>query len=173
MEKKQSRQILPEGLFEKYLSEGQSRQGKTGCHTLNMKKEAVKKCMNDTDITPPPVISTAAERSGEISLRNVASPWWQEISRLCVSLELKIFAPYRCIPPARDDDVGRQHTVISRGQITKNDAPRPVISTEAKRSGEISLRNVASPWWQEISRLCVSLEPKVFTTHIGVFLLSR
>ena len=37
-------------------------------------KGAVKKCMNDTDITPPPVISTAAERSGEISLRNVASP---------------------------------------------------------------------------------------------------
>ena len=39
-----------------------------------------------------------------------------------------------------------------------------VISTEAKRSGEISLRNVASPWWQEISRLCVSIDPRVFAT---------
>ena len=38
MEKKKSRKILPEGPFEKYLSEGQSRQGKTGCHMLNMKK---------------------------------------------------------------------------------------------------------------------------------------
>ena len=37
-------------------------------------KGAVKKCMNNTDITPPPVISTAAKRSGEISLRNVARP---------------------------------------------------------------------------------------------------
>ena len=76
-----------------------SPQEKTGCHTLNPKKGAVKKCMNNTDITPPPVISTAAKRSGEISLRNVASPWWQEISRLCVSLEPKIFAPYRQVPP--------------------------------------------------------------------------
>ena len=37
-----------------------SPQEKTGCHTLNPKKGAVKKCMNNTDITPPPVISTAA-----------------------------------------------------------------------------------------------------------------
>ena len=35
-----------------------SPQEKTGCHTLNQKKVAVKKYMNNTDITPPPVIST-------------------------------------------------------------------------------------------------------------------
>ena len=51
--------------------------------------------------------------------------------------------------------------------------PATVISTEANRSSEISRRNVASPWWQEISRLCVSLEPKVIATHTDVFLRSR
>ena len=101
----------------------------------------VKKCMNNTDITPPPVISTAAgqppigkplivqargqlrltwrlyaesPQSGEISLRNVASPWWQEISRLCVSLEPKVFTTHTGRSPARDDDAGGQLTVIYR-----------------------------------------------------------
>ena len=40
--------------------------------------------------------------------------------------------------PARDDDVGGQHTVISEGANDKNAALIPVISTEAQRSGEIS-----------------------------------
>ena len=102
---------------------------------------AVKKCMNNTDITPPPVISTAAgqppigkplivqargqlrltwrlyaesPQSGEISLRNVASPWWQEISRLCVSLEPKVFTTHTGRFPARDDDASEQLTVIYR-----------------------------------------------------------
>ena len=55
--------------------------------------------VNDSQLPAGTVISTEAKRSGEISLRNVASPWWQEISRLCVSLEPKIFAPYRRVPP--------------------------------------------------------------------------
>ena len=46
--------------------------------------------------------------------------------------------------PARDDDSGRQHTVIRRGPNWPKRCPAPVISTEAERSGEISLRNVAS-----------------------------
>ena len=45
--------------------------------------------------------------------------------------------------PARDDDSGRQHTVIRRGPNWPKRCPAPVISTEAERSGEISRRNVA------------------------------
>ncbi len=45
--------------------------------------------------------------------------------------------------PARDDDSGRQHTVIRRETNWQKRYPAPVISTEAKRSGEISRRNVA------------------------------
>ena len=75
--------------------------------------------------------------------------------------------------PARDDDVGGQHTVIPGSKLTRTMPRTTVISTAAKQSGEISLRNVASPWWQEISRLCVSLEPKVLATHTGAFLRSR
>ena len=51
-------------------------------------------------------------QSGEISLRNVANPWWQEISRLCVSLEPKVFTTHTGRSPARDDDAGEQLTVI-------------------------------------------------------------
>ena len=75
--------------------------------------------------------------------------------------------------PARDDDSGRQHTVIRRGPNWPKRCPAPVISTEAERSGEISLRSVASPWWQEISRLCVSLEPQGLYHHTGRFPRSR
>ena len=47
--------------------------------------------------------------------------------------------------PARDDDGSEQHTVISEGANDKNAAPIPVISTEAKRSGEISFL----PWYMK------------------------
>ena len=44
---------------------------------------------------------------------------------------------------ARDDDSGRQHTVISKGEkMTKTATPALVISTKAERSGEISLPDV-------------------------------
>ena len=75
--------------------------------------------MNDTDTTPPrhlgggaeipyssndkndapnPVISTEAERSGEISCPMVQGAWRQEISRLRVS-RARIFPPCRQVPP--------------------------------------------------------------------------
>ena len=92
-------------------------------------KGAVKKCINNTDITPPPVISTAAERSGEISLRNVASPWWQEISRLCVSLEPKIFAPYRQVPPLEMTMSADSTQSFQRDKLPKTMPRTPVIST--------------------------------------------
>ena len=55
----------------------------------------------------------------------------QEISRLSVSIAPEVFTPIPPCPSARDDGGGRQHTVISKGQMTET-PPRPsVISTEA------------------------------------------
>ena len=65
---------------------------------------------------------------------------------------------------------------FSMASFSVNDSQLPagiVISSAAKRSGEISPRNVASPWWQEISRPCVSIKSKVLNTHTGPFLRSR
>ena len=50
----------------------------------------------------------------------------------------EVFFPIPPCPPARDDGGGRQHTVISKGQMTETPPCPVVISTEAKRSGEIS-----------------------------------
>ena len=103
--------------------------------------QSFQKGTNDKNATPISVISTEAgqppigkplivqargqlrltwrlyaesPQSGEISLRNVASPWWQEISWLCVSLEPKVFTTHTGRSPARDDDAGGQLTVIYR-----------------------------------------------------------
>ena len=55
----------------------------------------------------------------------------KEISRLSVSIAPEVFTPIPPCPSARDDGGGRQHTVISKGQMTET-PPRPsVISTEA------------------------------------------
>ena len=56
---------------------------------------------------------------------------------------------------------------FSGGSTDQNAAPHLVISTEAKRSGEISRRREEAPWWQKISRLSVSIESKAFTPHIS------
>ena len=81
--------------------------------------------------------------------------------------------PYRRVPPLEMTMPAGSIQSFTEGQINQNDAPRPVISTAAKRGGEVSRRNVARPWWQEISRLCVSIKPKVFAAHTGTFLRSR
>ena len=62
---------------------------------------------------------------------------------------------------------------FAEGQIGQNDAPPP--SFRPKRSGvEKSHAEMwHATWWQEVSRLCVSLEPKVFAIHTGAFLRSR
>ena len=44
----------------------------------------------------------------------------------------EIFIPIPPCPSARDDGGGRQHTVISKGQMTETPTRRFVISTEAK-----------------------------------------
>ncbi len=74
-----------------------------------IEKGAVKKCMNNTDITPPPVISTEAGQS----------------------------------------PIGKPLIVQARGQLRLTWR----LYAESPQSGEISLQNVASPWWPEISRL--------------------
>ena len=50
----------------------------------------------------------------------------------------EVFIPIPPCPSARDDGGGRQHTVISKEQMTETPTRHFVISTEAKRSGEIS-----------------------------------
>lgn len=56
----------------------------------------------------------------------------------------EVFIPIPPCPSARDDGGGRQHTVISKGQMTETPTRHFVISTAAKRSGEISRRK-----WQK------------------------
>ena len=63
----------------------------------------------------------------------MASPWWQEISRLCVSIDPKIFATIPAGSPARDDDAGRQHTVIPGSKLTRTMPYTP--SFRPQRSG--------------------------------------
>ena len=43
------------------------------------------------------------------------APWWQEISRLSVSINSKAFTLHIGRSPARDEDVDEQHPVIFRG----------------------------------------------------------
>lgn len=58
--------------------------------------------------------------------------------RLSVSIAPEVFIPIPPCPSARDDVGDRQHTVISKGQMTETPPCPVVISTAAKRSGEIS-----------------------------------
>ena len=55
----------------------------------------------------------------------------QEISRLSVSIAPEVFIPIPPCPSARDDGGGRQHTVISKGQMAEAPHRPVVISTEA------------------------------------------
>ena len=51
----------------------------------------------------------------------------------------EVFISIPPCPSARDNGGGRQHTVISKGQMTETPPCPVVISTAAQRSGEISL----------------------------------
>jgi len=92
--------------------------------------------MMDTDTPPPhchfdksgaakshsPMAGSIA--TGDLSAQRFNSP--------------EVFISIPPCPSARDDGGGRQHTVISKGQMTETPPCPVVISTEAKRSGEIS-----------------------------------
>ena len=53
----------------------------------------------------------------------------------------EVFIPIPPCPSARDDGGSRQHTVISKGQMTETPTRHFVISTEAK------WRNLTLPWY--------------------------
>ena len=86
-----------------------SPQEKTGCHTLNPKKGAVKKCMNNTDITPPPVISEWRNLTPKCGKPMVAG----DLSALRF-IRAQNPCPIPARSSARDDDAGGQLTVIYR-----------------------------------------------------------
>ena len=62
-----------------------------------------------------PVISTEAKRSGEISLRSVASSIVAGDLSTLRFIRAQSLCPIPARSSARDDDVGGQHTVIHRG----------------------------------------------------------
>ena len=75
------------------------------------------------------VISTEAKRSGEIPL----SHGMQQAGDLSTQRfnSPEVFIPIPPCPSARDDGGSRQHTVISKGQMTETTPCPVVISTEA------------------------------------------
>ena len=91
---------------------------------------------------PPPVISTEAKRSGEISSSDGTGGI--TVGDLSTQSIINAFSicPIPTCSPARDDGGGGHlYRHVRRGRMTKNAAPIPVISTVAKRSGEISLHH--------------------------------
>ena len=101
--------------------------------------------MMDTD-TPPP--HCHFDKSGAVKSH---SPMAGSIATGDLSAQRfnspEVFISIPPCPSARDDGGGRQHTVISKGQMTETPPCPVVISTAAQRSGEISLshgRNAAS-----------------------------
>ena len=108
------------------------------------------------------VISTEAKRSGEISLQSVARPMVAGDLSTLRFIRAQSLCPIPARSFARDDDVGGQHTVIPGSKLTRT-MPRP---RHFDRSGaewrNLTTLWVHAPWWQEISRLRVSIGPKIF-----------
>ena len=117
---------------------------------------------------PHLVISTEAKRSGEISRRCGASPMVAgDLSAQRFNKFQSLYPPISAGPPLEIRMSMSSIQSFSGGSTDQNAAPHLVISTEAKRSGEISRRREEAPWWQKISRLSVSIESKAFTPHIS------
>ena len=74
-------------------------QEKTGCHTLNPKKGAVKKCINNTDITPPPVISTVGAEWRNLTPKCGKPMVAGDLSALRFIRAQSPCHPYRRVPP--------------------------------------------------------------------------
>ena len=122
---------------------------------------------------PAPVISTEAEWSGEISLQSVTS------SKVAGDLSALRFIRVQSLCPiptrfsVRDDDVDGQHTVIPGDKLQKTMPRTTVISTEAKRSGEISrLYGTRLRVAGDLSTLRF-IRAQSFCPHTGAFLRSR
>ena len=72
------------------------------------------------------------------------APWWQEISRLSVSINSKAFAPISAGPPLKIRMSMSSIQSFSGGSTDQNAAPPPSFR-RSERSGEISRRSRASP----------------------------
>ncbi len=72
------------------------------------------------------------------------APWWQEISRLSVSINSKAFAPISAGPPLKIRMSMSSIQSFSGGSTDQNAAPPPSFR-RSERSGEISRRCGASP----------------------------
>ena len=79
----------------------------------------------------PVVISTAAQRSRKSHSPMVCSIATGDLSTQRFNSP-EVFIPIPPCPSARDDGGSRQHTVISKGQMTETPTRHFVISTEAK-----------------------------------------
>ena len=137
----------------------------------------------------PPVISTAAKRSGEISPSDGTSGI--TVGDLSTQSIIKAFSlcPIPTRSPARDDSDGGQHWThlrcegskgsegggsALRAQITKKPA-RTLPSFRPQRSGVEKSHStmVHEAMRQEISRLSVSWERFPSVSHSGTYLRSR
>ena len=123
---------------------------------------------------PIPVISTEAERSGEISRLN--SPGSMEAGDLSTQSIIKAFssAPYRHAAPLEITIVtSGPSRHFRRGQMTKTLPPSP--SFRPKRSGVEKSHStmVHEAMRQEISRLRASWERLPSVSHIGTQPRSR
>jgi hypothetical protein len=93
-----------------------------------------------------PVISTAAKRSGEISRRKAARPMvTEDLSTLRFIKAQNLCHPYRRVPPLEMTVSAGSIQSFSGANYPKRCPASPVISTAAKRSGEISRRKAARP----------------------------
>ena len=72
------------------------------------------------------------------------TPWWQEISRLSVSINSKAFTPILAGPPLEIRMSMSSIQSFSGGSTDQNAAPPPSFR-RSERSGEISRRCGASP----------------------------
>ena len=72
------------------------------------------------------------------------APWWQEISRLSISINSKAFAPISAGPPLKIRMSMSSIQSFSGGSTDQNAAPPPSFR-RSERSGEISRRSRANP----------------------------
>ena len=105
---------------------------------------------------------------------------YKEISRLRVSTDINTIIHITTGSSARDDGTAGEFTVIA-GTLRKqfpvamiyHSCPSRVISTAAKRSGEISLRNVARPMVAGDLSTLRFIRAQSLCHHTGRFLRSR
>jgi hypothetical protein len=101
--------------------------------------QSFRKETNDAGASLPTVISTAAKRSGEISrLNGIACIVAGDLSTLSFNRIATHHFPYRHVPPLEMTQRRAAYSHSERKRMTSALPASAVISTAAKRSGEIS-----------------------------------